>query len=449
MIVTKNPYTQEKILKYKEFSKKDIDALLNEVHFSFSKWKAYTFYERSLILKRISELLKKKKIDLSKLMAEEMGKPLDQGEKEIEKCIWVCKYYAENAESFLKEITIDTDAKKSWVTYEPLGLILAIMPWNYPFWQVFRFLAPTLMAGNVAVLKHAQSVMGCAEAIEEIVLEASDNLPIFKNLVIKSDKVDEVIKHPLVKAITLTGSEKAGKIVAETAGSVLKKLVLELGGNNTFVVFDDADLKKAAKLGVQARMQNSGQSCIAAKRFLVHESIQDEYLKLYEEEMKKMTVGNPFDLPKMGPMSSADLAEELEKQVEKSVKSGAKIYSGGKRDEAVYEPTILINVKPGMPAFDEELFGPVASFVTFSTIEEALKLINNSKYGLGATICTQNEDLAIELGKEIEDGAVFINELVKSDPRLPFGGTKNSGYGRELSKYGIREFTNLKTWYLK
>ena len=377
-----------------------------------------------------------------------MGKPIAQALAEIEKCAWVCEYYAENAENHLAREIIETDAQKSYVSYEPIGIVLAIMPWNYPFWQVFRFAAPALMAGNIGLLKHASNVMRSANNIQKVFERAGFPDGCFQNLVISSSKIEDILKDKRVKAVTLNGSKPAGSAVAATAGSEIKKSVLELGGSNALVVFKDANIAEAVKTCVQARFQNTGQSCIAGKRLLLHESIEDEFMEEFVKQVRELKSGDTMDEDTfIGTLAREDLAEDLEKQIQDSVKQGAKIVLGGKRDKAYFEPTIITNVKKGMPVFDQETFGPAMAVTTFKEDQEAIDLVNYSDFGLGVSIFTEDFTFAEKIVPAFEDGAVFVNELVKSDPRLPFGGTKISGYGRELSSHGIQEFINRKTVY--
>ena len=386
-------------------------------------------------------------------MTDEMGKPIQQSISEIEKCKWVCEYYAENAENFLEEEIIETDADKSFIQFDPLGVVLAIMPWNFPFWQVFRFAAPALMAGNVALLKHASNVQMCAREIESIFREAGFPEGCFTTLLIGSSKVEQVIANSSVKAVTLTGSEIAGSKVAQFSGRYIKKTVMELGGSDPFIVLEDADIDKAVETGVKARLINNGQSCIAAKRFIIAENIFDKFKEQFVDKMKAQKIGDPLDESvDVGPMARRDLMEQLHDQVERSVKNGAKLICGGKpldRQGNYYLPTVLTDIKPGMPAYEEELFGPVAALFKVEDVYQALEVANSSKYGLGASLWTKDLQKARELTRLIESGSVFINGLVKSDPRLPFGGVKFSGYGRELSHYGIKEFVNIKTIWIK
>jgi len=446
---TINPFHQSPIKSFQKHDISIVNELIETTHQSFLDQKNLDISIRGDRLMALSKLLEKNKQVLGELMTKEMGKPVNQAISEVEKCIWVCEYYVENAVKFLSPKTIETEAYESYVTYEPLGVILAIMPWNFPLWQVFRFLAPALMIGNTVLLKHAPNVLGTALRLQGLVDQAGFDKGTLQNLIIDVALVEKVISHKYVKGVTLTGSETAGQSVAEIAGKNLKKCVLELGGSNAFIVHQDAQIDKAVEIGVQARMQNNGQSCIAAKRFIIHNSIFEEYLERYKNVLKSLKCGDPMlESTDIGPLARPDLADKLETQVKKSIKAGAKLVMGGQREGALYYPTILASVKPGMPAFDEELFGPVSSFIGYNHIEEAVSLSNLSTFGLGVSIFTQNLDLAKSLISKFEDGAVFINELVKSDPRLPFGGTKRSGYGRELSLDGLREFVNIKTVYI-
>jgi succinate-semialdehyde dehydrogenase/glutarate-semialdehyde dehydrogenase len=387
------------------------------------------------------------------LMANEMGKPVSQGRAEVEKCAWVCDYYADNAAAFLKAEPVETDAAKSFVTFQPLGVVLAVMPWNFPLWQVFRFAAPALMAGNAGVLKHASNVPGCALAIEDVFGKAGFPSDVFRTLLVGSAQVNAIIENPHVKAVTLTGSTPAGRAVARKAGEMLKKTVLELGGSDPYVVFADADLHAAVSTCVTSRLINSGQSCINAKRFVVVEPLRQQFETLFVERMRGMQMGDPLDeSTEVGPQARADLRDELNEQVSKSIAKGARCLLGGEVPDgpgAFYPPTVLTDVTRGMPAYDEELFGPVAAIITAKNEHEAIEIANDSVFGLGAAVFTSDvakgEQIAAE---ELEAGACFVNAFVKSDPRLPFGGIKESGYGRELSHYGIREFVNIKTVFV-
>lgn len=450
MILSQNPYTGETLKEHREFSSEDISNALEKADSQFKEWKGTSFSHRSKLMLKAAEELKKNKQEYAETITREMGKPITQSIAEVEKCAWVCEYYAERAEKQLASEEIHTDAKESYVNYSPLGVVLAIMPWNYPFWQVFRFAAPALMTGNVGVLKHASNTMLCGEKIEQVFLRAGFPEGCFQNLLIGSKKVEEVLVDERVKAVTLTGSGGAGGAVASTAGKHIKKSVLELGGSNALVVFEDADLKEALETAVQARFQNTGQSCIAGKRLLLHKSIAGEFTSRFVEKVEALKAGDPMEEETyIGVQAREDLAKDVEKQVNDSVKMGAKILTGGVRKKAFFAPTVLDKVTTEMPMFNEETFGPAIGITTFETEEEALKLINKTQFGLGVSLFTQDHERVKRLIPQIEDGAVFVNELVKSDPRLPFGGTKKSGYGRELSQFGIREFVNIQTVYIK
>lgn len=445
-----NPYTGEKIAEYKELSKSKINKKLKLADKVFSEWRLTSFTYRQSLMGNVAEEFRTNPEPYAQMITAEMGKPITQSLAEIEKCAWVCEYYAEKAAEHLAKKTIITDAHHSYVSYEPLGVILAVMPWNYPFWQVFRFAAPALMAGNVAVLKHASNVMGCAQLIEKAIIKAGFPEGAFQSLILSSKKVNHVIQNKHVKAVTLTGSKPAGSAVAAKAASEIKKSVLELGGSNALVVFEDADLDRAVKTCIQARFQNTGQSCIAGKRLLIQEGLYERFVEKFLTGVRELKSGDPRDKETyIGVLAREDLAEDLEKQLRKSVRKGAKIILGGKRDKTYFEPTIVINVTEKMPVFKEETFGPLMAIMSFKTDMQAIDLVNQSDFGLGVSIFTQDFDRAEALVPQFEDGAVFVNELVKSDPRLPFGGTKTSGYGRELSDEGIKEFVNRKTVYFK
>ena len=448
MITSKNPYTGEVIEEFKEYTKEEINNAIKKADDRYKTWRKVSFSEKSKLLKNAAKELRDNKQSYAEDITKEMGKPIAQALAEIEKCAWVCEYYAENAENHLANEIIETDAQKSYVSYEPIGIVLAIMPWNYPFWQVFRFAAPALMAGNIGLLKHASNVMRSANNIQKVFERAGFPDGCFQNLVISSSKIEDILKDKRVKAVTLTGSKPAGSAVAATAGSEIKKSVLELGGSNALVVFKDANIAEAVKTCVQARFQNTGQSCIAGKRLLLHERIAEEFMEEFVKQVKELKSGDTMDEDTfIGTLAREDLAEDLEKQIQDSVKQGAKIVLGGKRDKAYFEPTIITNVKKGMPVFDQETFGPAMAVTTFKEDQEAIDLVNYSDFGLGVSIFTEDFTFAEKIVPAFEDGAVFVNELVKSDPRLPFGGTKISGYGRELSSHGIQEFVNRKTVY--
>lgn len=444
-----NPYSGAKIEEFENHSADEVDELISQAHEQFLSWRTFSFSERkALVLALAEELLKNKRI-YAETIVREMGKPIAQAEAEIEKCAWNCEYYAEHAELQLKKEIILTDADKSYVSFEPLGILLAVMPWNYPFWQVFRFAIPALMAGNVVVLKHASNVFGCARQIEEIFNRVGFPKGCFTTLYVGSELVESIIENQHVKAVTLTGSSAAGAKVAAIAGKNIKKIVLELGGNNAMIVMKDCDLSKTVKKCVTARFQNTGQSCIAGKRLLVDEAIAEKFMKKLLKKINKMKSGDPMDEKTyIGVMAREDLAEQLEEQMNRSVAMGAEIAIGGTRKGTYFEPTVLTGVTPEMPVFNEETFGPLLSVTTFQDIEEAIQLSNNSKYGLGVSIFTENLNEAEEMVPLFDEGAVFVNELVKSDPRLPFGGVKESGFGRELSYFGVREFINKKTVYI-
>lgn len=454
MIKSVNPATDEKIHSYNEMNEPEINEILKQTDKEWNSWKRTSFKERAEKMNKAAQILKEKKEDFSLLMTNEMGKPITQSRSEIEKCAWVCEYYAENTEKFLSAEEVKTDASRSWISFQPLGIVLAIMPWNFPFWQVFRFAAPGLMAGNAGVLKHASNVTGCALAIESVFREAGFPENIFRTIIVPSKKMDDVIKNDFIKAVTLTGSVGAGKAVAKTAGSVLKKTVLELGGSDPYIILEDADLDKAADTCVTSRLINSGQSCIAAKRFIIVDKVYNEFENLFIEKMKQKKMGDPKDeITNVGPQATKDLRDDLHDQIKRSVDKGAKILLGGKIPEgkgAFYPPTVLADVKPGMPAYEEELFGPAASLIKAKDEEEAIKIANDTVFGLGAAVFTNDIERGERIAeKELIAGCCFINDLVKSDPRLPFGGVKESGYGRELSHFGIREFVNIKSVYRK
>lgn len=447
---TINPTTGETIKEYEQMDTQQLDEIVQNASIAQEQWRDHTFHDRASFLQNVADLLKENKAEYAELMTREMGKPIAQAESEIEKCAWVCNYYAENGADFLADEHIETDAQKSYVTYNPLGVVLAIMPWNFPFWQVFRFAAPALMAGNGAVLKHAANVTGCALAIEELLDEAGIPESLFKTVVADNDQTQELIKHPEIAAVTLTGSVRAGKAVASTAGSELKKSVLELGGSDPYVVLADADIEAAAETCVTSRLLNNGQSCIAAKRWILVEDIYEEFLEKVKERMESQEMGDPFDRNiDIGPIARDDLREKLHEQVSESIDAGAECILGGKipdRKGYFYPPTILTNVTKGMPAYEEELFGPVASVIKVTDEDEALEVANDTDFGLGAAVFSENikkaEDIA---ANKLRAGNCFINDFVKSDPRLPFGGIKKSGFGRELSHFGIKEFVNIKT----
>lgn len=454
MITSINPANLQVVNSYSQMTSSEVKKIIDLTDSAFEKWKDFSFSQRSNLMVKAAQFLQKKREEYSKLMTIEMGKPIAQSRAEIDKCAWVCEYYAENAEQFLSDELITTDASKSFVSFQPLGVVLAVMPWNFPFWQVFRFAAPGLMAGNAGILKHASNVSGCALAIEEIFREAGFPENLFRTILLPSSEMEDVIKNEKIKAVTLTGSVPAGKAVAKTAGSVLKKTVMELGGSDPYVILEDADIELAAESCVTGRLINGGQSCIAAKRFIIVEKVYNDFVKLFVEKMKSKKMGNPFDESNhIGPQASVPLRDELNQQVNKSVELGAELLLGGKiptMPGAWYPPTVLSNVKKGMPAYDEELFGPVAALIKAKDEAEAIKIANDSIFGLGAAVFTRDVKRGEKITKEkLHAGCCFVNAFVKSDPRLPFGGIKESGYGRELSSFGIREFVNIKTVYVK
>lgn len=452
LIQSINPSTGKIEKIFNEYSQKEVLNIVDDADDAFKNWKETAFVQRSELMKNTANILRKKKNELGKILTLEMGKPITQAISEVEKCAWVCDYYADNAEHFLTKEIISTDAAESYIQFDPLGVILAVMPWNFPFWQVFRFAVPSLMAGNTCILKHASNVPMCALTIEKIFEEAEFPKNVFRTILINSSKVEELINHPKIKAVSLTGSEFAGRQVAQNCGKVLKKTVMELGGSDPFIVLEDADIDAATKTAVSARLINNGQSCIAAKRFIVVEKIYEEFEKKFVDLMMKVKVGDPLiQTTELGPIAREDLLNDLETQVKQSLEKGAVVLCGGKRikrEGFFFEPTILSNVKKGMPAYEEEIFGPVASLIKVKDEKEAIAAANDSKFGLGASLWTTNIEKAKYLANKIESGSVFINGMVKSDPRLPFGGIKNSGYGRELSHYGIKEFVNIKTVWI-
>jgi succinate-semialdehyde dehydrogenase/glutarate-semialdehyde dehydrogenase len=445
-----NPATNQVIQSYQEMSSFEIKEIIDKAHAAFLSWKNTTFNNRRELLVKVAEILNTNAKKYAALMTQEMGKPINSGTSEVEKCAWCCEFYAENAERFLQPETIITGAHKSFITFRPLGVVLAIMPWNFPFWQVFRFAVPAIMAGNVGILKHASNVTGCALAIEEIFKEAGFPENVFRTIIASGKLIDEMIPHPNIAAVTLTGSTRAGKNVASIAGSCIKKVVLELGGSDPYIILEDANLEEAVDLCVASRLTNSGQSCIAAKRFIVVEAIRSQFETLFVKKMSSMKMGDPMrEDTEVGPQARFDLRDNLNQQVQKSIEKGAKCLLGGKIPDtkgAYYPPTVLTDVKKGMPAYEEELFGPVAAIIPVKNENEAIYVANDSIFGLGAAVFTRNVEKGEEIAaKKLDAGICFVNALVKSDPRMPFGGVKESGYGRELSHYGIKEFVNIKS----
>lgn len=448
-----NPTTGKELQSFDLHTSEHVSTIIDRADDVYSTFKRTTFEERAVMMNRAADLLEDRKHKYAETITLEMGKTLNSAIGEVEKCAWVCRYYADHAEKFLKDELVDTDATKSLISYQPLGVVLAVMPWNYPFWQVFRFAAPALMAGNVGLLKHASNVPQSALNIEEVFIDAGFPEYAFTTLLIKSDQVKQVLENSKVKAATLTGSGPAGSAVASQAGDQIKKTVLELGGSDPYLILEDADLDHAAEQCKESRLLNAGQSCIGAKRFIVLEEVYDRFLEKFVEQMNSAMMGDPIADVDLGPMARYDLRDEVHQQVVDSVSKGAELVIGGfvPDDEgAYYPPTILVNVSKGMPAYDEEIFGPVASVIKVKDEAEAIKVANDTDFGLGACVFTKDIVRGERIAKyELEAGCCFVNQFVKSDPRLPFGGIKTSGYGRELSYYGIREFTNIKTVYIK
>lgn len=449
-----NPATEEVIQEFTELSGGQIEDKLTAAQAAFEKWRGVSFEERAKLMRRAAEVLRARKSEFAKVMTSEMGKTLGAAEAEVEKCAATCDYYADNAAKFLAPEPIKTDAHESYARFDPIGVVLAVMPWNFPFWQVFRFAAPALMAGNVGLLKHASNVQLSGQAIEQVFREAGFPEGAFANLEIGSAKVDAIIRDRRVKAVTLTGSEYAGSQVAKTAGEMIKKTVLELGGSDPFIVLADADLDQAAKTAVATRLQfNAGQSCISAKRFIVEAPVADEFTAKLQAALEQEVVGDPTEPETtVGPLVNEQAVKDIDKQVQDSVAKGAKLVCGGTQPAGkgyYYLPALLTGIKKDMPVWAEEVFGPVLPVVVAKDSDQAVRMANDSPYGLASTIFSGDQAAAQELAKRIESGAVFINGQVKSDPRLPFGGIKQSGYGRELSHYGIKEFVNVKTVWVK
>ena len=457
-IASINPATGETLKTFEPLTRAQLEEKLQHSSETFQSYRRTSFAERAPLMLRAAEILESEKKDFARTMTLEMGKPINAAVAEAEKCAWVCRYYAEQAENYLADEVVESNATNSYVCYQPLGVVLAVMPWNFPFWQVFRFAAPGLMAGNVGLLKHSSNVPQCALAIEDIFRRAGFPEGAFQTLLIGSDLVQRVLEDSRVAAATLTGSEAAGRSVASIAGTQIKKTVLELGGSDPFVVMPSADLEAATATAVKARTINNGQSCIAAKRFIVHAQIYDEFEKRFVEAMRKLRVGDPMlESTDIGPLATEQILKELEEQVQISVAAGAKILTGGDKFKAepdlargnFYEPTVLVDIPKGSPAYQDEVFGPVATLFRVANIDEAIELANATSFGLGAAAWTNDGAERARVVNEIDAGSVFINGMVASDPRLPFGGVKNSGYGRELSGFGIREFVNVKTVWIK
>ncbi len=448
-LLSVNPYTKKEIARFKQYENEQVDRIIESADLSFRSWKTVPHSSRCAMNHQLSLLLETNKHRLAALITAEMGKPLLEAIAEIEKCAWLCEYYANPASSYIPPEKVETGAKSVTLTYEPLGPLFAIMPWNFPFWQVFRFAVPAITAGNVVILKHAPNVTNCALEIEKLFLEAGFPANVFRVLLISADRSELVIGNELIRGVTLTGSERAGRAVAALAGKYLKKVVLELGGSDAFIVFPDAAFLGACTTGLTSRMMNAGQVCIAAKRFIVHESIFDQFVDYQIAALSELQAGDPMKAEtKLGPMARPDLLENLEEQLRISIDMGAKLLIGGKRhpqEPTIFLPTILTKVEKGMPVLDDETFGPLMVIIPFRTEDEAVSQANDTRFGLGCSIWTQDEARIERLLPQIQTGAVFVNSLVKSDPRVPFGGIKNSGFGRELSIAGIKEFMNLKT----
>lgn len=448
-----NPATEELLGEFPILTKNQLEEKINFSFLAFKQWKKISFLKKKILMKKVSRILIRDKEKFARIITLEMGKTIIESLMEIEKCANVCRFFAEQAEMIVKKEIIKTEAKESYVRFDPLGIIFAIMPWNFPFSQVFRVAAPALMVGNTMLLKHASNVPQCSQIIEKIFLEAGFPKEIFQNLLIDSSMSQFIINHKNIRAVTLTGSEQAGSAVASIAGAAIKKTILELGGSDPFIVLEDADIKLAAQMATSSRLIVAGQSCIAAKRFIVNKKVASEFLKEFKKLFEEKKVGNPLlSKTDVGPLSSKQILEAIEKQVGDSVKMGAKIITGGKRISGkgyFYPPTILINITRRMAVYHEETFGPVAVVFIIKDDSEAIKIANDTKYGLGASVWTKNKKRANRFIKELESGLVFVNSIVKSDPRLPFGGIKSSGYGRELSSYGLKEFVNIKTVLLE
>ena len=447
-----NPATEEPLASFDEFTPAQVDRALDAAAATFERWRRTSFAERSGLMRQAAAYLRGEKARLAKLITLEMGKPIAEAEAEIDKCVWNCDYCSENTERFLAPMPVKTDATESYVAFEPLGAVLAIMPWNFPFWQLFRFAAPALMAGNVALLKHASNVPQCALAIEEVFRAAGFPEGAFQTLLVSGPAAEALVEDERIQAITLTGSDSTGAKVAQAAGRAVKKTVLELGGSDPFIVLADADLESAAETGIRARNQNTGQSCIAAKRFIVVRAVADQFERMLVERTGSIRVGDPMlRETQVGPLARGDLRDALEDQVRRSVEMGARIAAGGRRPDGpgyFYAPTVLTGVTPDMPGAREETFGPVGAVIRVNDEDEAIAVANSTRFGLGASLWTRDVARARALARELQAGSVFVNGMVASDPRLPFGGTKRSGYGRELSEFGVREFVNVQTVWI-
>ena len=444
-----NPATEELFAEFKEINSTLTKEIISKSSESQKNWSIIDIKQRSKIISKIGDLVEASKESFAKTITSEMGKPIMESIAEVEKCAWLCDYYAQNGMGFLNDKPIDSDAQKSFISFEPLGVILGVMPWNFPFWQVFRFAVPTILAGNSVLVKHAPNVQASAVAIEKIFHDCGIPKYVFRILMIDVDIIPEIIANKHVKAVSLTGSEYAGSKVGECAGKYLKKTVLELGGSDPFIVLDDANLSRCVEAAVRGRMLNNGQSCIAAKRFIVHKKIYDEFIINLKKAIDMLVIGDPMsDKTQVGPLAREDILNKIMTQVEISIKLGANLITGGDRLNSrgfYYSPTILTDITKEMPVYYEETFGPVFTVLKFDTIDEMIQIANDSDFGLGGSVWSKDKENALSIARRIETGTVFINDVTKSDPRLPFGGIKNSGYGRELSEFGIKEFVNIKT----
>lgn len=448
-----NPATEEVIFTTPELTLEEVQARIARAKDVWRAWRETSFAERAALLRTVGELCRSRSRVLGTLATLEMGKPITQAIAEVEKCALACEYYAQNGEKILANEVFGSDAAESFARFDPIGGVLAVMPWNFPYWQVMRFAAPALMAGNVGLLKHASNVPQCAMALERLFLDAGFPEGVFQNLLIRSGQVKDVLNHPFIQGVALTGSESAGSQVAALAGSLIKRSVLELGGSDPFVVLSDADVEQAAEVACKARFQNNGQSCIAAKRFIVVDALHDAFIAAFVRHAEALVIGDPMDLTTtLGPMVDGGAREEIERQVTETLAKGGKLLTGGKRKEGrgfFYEPTIIDDVGSGMPLYDEEVFGPAAAVIRAKDDDDAIRIANDTRFGLGSSIWTKDVEKAKTYAAKIRAGCVFVNGMVKSDPRLPFGGTGVSGYGRELSTYGIKEFVNIKTVWIK
>jgi succinate-semialdehyde dehydrogenase/glutarate-semialdehyde dehydrogenase len=441
-----DPYTQKLLAEYPIMDDAHLERVISGSAQAFQKWKSFSIRQRAVVLQQVAMILRRDLELLATLITSEMGKVIGEARGEVEKCAVTAEYYAEHSSDFLKDETLDAGFTKSFVTYQPIGIVLGIMPWNFPFWQVFRYAVSTLMAGNTTLLKHAPNVCGCAIALEKIFLEAGAPEGVFACVIVDTPSVEKILSSDFVQGVTLTGSERAGSSVASLAGRNIKKSVMELGGSDVLILLPDADMKTAVSVALQSRMLNAGQSCIGAKRFIVLNEAMPEFVEEFLIQLKTLRQGDPFDKTNTtGPMARLDLVDSLKKQLFNSVKMGAKLEYGGEVNGCNFKPALLLNVQKGMPAFDEETFGPMAAVIDARDEQEAIRLANDSRYGLAGSVWTKDLDKGIAIARQLNTGGVFINTLVKSDPRLPFGGIKKSGYGRELSRHGILEFVNAKT----